>query len=239
MVKRSEVLWTCAVAILCAMGVSLADPPDFTAEGTWGCNLYLRKIEGGGNAFTTPTSCADWGTNAGTSGTSCEGKLVKSSVPGDGTCVDPKVGINEQFRFDFVLSFDEFGNLTNSGSRLSSTETLHSGKLTINSTGQFTSTDQSPAPPVYGQSYITTTIDSTGIRRGYLVADNHGDEDPEANDGCMNLDGKQFSNIKVATFLGAVAQTGEEMFLYCYKTSNDQSPGDPGGPGGGCFISGR
>ncbi len=239
MAKRSEVLWTCAVAILCATGVTLAAPPTFTTEGTWGCYLYLMKLEGGGNAFTTPTSCADWGTNAGTSGTACEGKLVKSSVPGDGVCQDPKVGINEVYRFDFVLSFDANGNLTNSGSRLSSAETLHSGKLTIGPTGQFTSTDQSPAPPVYGQSYITTTVDSTGQRRGYLVADNHGDEDPEANDGCMNNDLRQFSNIKVASFIGSVAQTDEEMFLYCYKTSNDQSGGDPGGPAGGCFISGR
>lgn len=239
--KGREAAWTCVVALLCATGVSLAEPPAFTVEGTWGCYLYLMKLAGGGQAFTTPTSCADWGTNAGTTGTACEGKLVKTSPPGDGSpCADPKVGINESYRYDFVLSFDEFGNLANAGSRLSSTEVLHSGKLTINSTGQFTSTDLAAAPPVYGQSYITTTIESTGEQRGYLVADNDANSEPEANDGCMNQDLRQFSNIKVASYIQSTAQTGEEMFLYCYKTSNDVEGSDGGsGPAGGCFISSR
>lgn len=244
-----EVLWTCAMGLLCLIGVTLADPPDYAASfpGTYGCTMYQRKDVTGSNVFTNPTDCVTWGSTAATSGgTACEGILsstapsVSSTDPNVKTCPSTRVSVNSNYIMTFYLSFNEFFNLTNVNSSMTSAERIVEGHVSMNnSTGKFTSTTTT-AP---GSSYFKTTNTSTGESSWYLLADNDTGSSAlpamDGNAGCFSTDLRQFSVQQVVTFRGPLVSAGlDTYFLHCVKTSNDPTTSDPKRAGaGGCFLS--
>ena len=228
MLKRHDFVWVCVTALLCMVGVSLADFPNFTVEGTWYCENYLYRDEDGNQPFVLATDCADWGVNPGSGGIACEG-LLKKKKPKDNVCEgdtatgDGFLPISSVWRDTFFLSFNEFGTLTNAGATVNENETLHSGKVRLSATGRFISADIAAVAPVYGESYFTTTRKDNGQLKGYLLADNLVGTLPDGKDACMNADLRQFSNKVLNTFDQNVGNTNTAYFLYCSKTSNSTS----------------
>ncbi len=240
---RSDLAWVLVTALLCMVGISLADSPFESDDvaGTWYLTLYHTVTQDGVPPFVEPTACATWGLNEGTSGNLCDGGFY-TSPPKNETpfcdLEDTTIGIHESYKSDCHIVIDDFGNLVNVGVKLNKDEKIVYGKFTLTPTGQFTSTQGfQPTHPDYGGSCLAT--EGGGGQIGYLIADNDLDPttDPKhAFNACMNLDKKQCSNVQVARWLNGAPDKNSTYFAYWTKISNDQDD-DSSDPGGGCFVS--